>query len=160
MGAGVTTAGANRQLARLAELLGSKSHDALPSDFPLAVATTGYPLPRELRALAGSSDTALVVGSKLGAECTGRGHLPLPAGLAQIDVDPAEIGRNYPAAVGIVADARLALEALLDTLGDLPGARPSRLGEVVAAREAARTRARRLRRVVGHARRRAGCAAT
>ena len=147
-GAGVTAAGANRQLARLAELLGapvllgSKSRDALPSDFPLAVATTGYPLPRELRALAGSSDAALVVGSKLGAERTGRGHLPLPAVLAQIDVDPAEIGRNYPAAVGVVADARLALEALLDTLGDLPGERPSRLDEVAAAREAVCKRAR------------------
>src|SRR5438270_3197441 len=108
-GAGVTAAGANRQLARLAEilgapvLLGSKSRDALPSDFPLAVATTDYPLPPELRALAGSSDAALVVGSKLGAERTGRGRLPLPAVLAQIDIDPAEIGRNYPAAVGVVA---------------------------------------------------------
>jgi thiamine pyrophosphate-dependent acetolactate synthase large subunit-like protein len=141
-GAGVTAAGANRQLARLAELLdapvllGSKSRDALPSEFPLAVATTGYALPPELRALAGSSDAALVVGSKLGAERTGRGRLPLPAVLAQIDVDPAEVGRNYPVAVSVVTDARLALEALLDALGDVPRERPSRLDEVAAARDA------------------------
>jgi thiamine pyrophosphate-dependent acetolactate synthase large subunit-like protein len=148
-GAGVTAAGANAQLARLAELLGapvllgSKSRDALPTDFPLAIATTGYALPPELRTLAGSSDAALVVGSKLGAERTDRGRLPLPAALAQIDVDPAEIGRDYPVAVRVVADARLALDALLDALGDLSGERPSRLGEVAAAREAVYERARR-----------------
>ncbi|MEO3806325.1 thiamine pyrophosphate-binding protein [Nonomuraea sp. B1E8] len=34
--------------------------------------------------------------------------------LIQIDIDPAEIGRNYPAAIGAVADVRLAVEAIAD----------------------------------------------
>jgi acetolactate synthase I/II/III large subunit len=38
-------------------------------------------------------------------------HFP-PAKLIQIDIDPAEIGRNYPVEVGAVADVRLAVEAI------------------------------------------------
>ena len=39
----------------------------------------------------------------------------------QIDVDPAAIGRSYPVAAGIVGDARLALDGLLDELGEAAG---------------------------------------
>ncbi|MGW3351837.1 thiamine pyrophosphate-binding protein [Nonomuraea rubra] len=34
--------------------------------------------------------------------------------LIQIDIDPAEIGRNYPAEIGAVADVRLAVEAIAE----------------------------------------------
>jgi acetolactate synthase I/II/III large subunit len=40
-------------------------------------------------------------------------HFP-PARLIQIDIDPAEIGRNYPVEIGAVADAGLAVEAIAD----------------------------------------------
>ena len=148
-GAGVTAAGANDALARLATLLGApvllggKSRDVLPADFPLAIATTGYGLPRELLELVGSSDAVLVVGSKLGAERTGGGRLPLPAALAQIDVDPAEIGRQYPARAGVVGDAELALTRLCAELEGAPRERESRAAEVAAAREALRGGVRR-----------------
>ncbi len=141
-GAGVTAARANRQLALLAELLGApvllgaKSHDALPNDHPLVLATSGYALPREVLALASDSDVALVIGSKLGAVRTGEGRLRLPSTLIQIDIDPAEIGRNYPVTVGVVADAGLALDVLLDALQDLPHERPSRADEITLARAA------------------------
>jgi thiamine pyrophosphate-dependent acetolactate synthase large subunit-like protein len=161
-GAGVTFAGANAQLARLAELLqapvllGGKSHDVLPGDHPLVIAARGAP--RELLPLVESSDVALVVGSKLGAQRTGvsvleggkfktlrtrDGGLPLPTQLIHIDIDPAEIGYNYPASVGIAADARLALEALLEALGDSVHPATSRLDEVARLKEALRARARR-----------------
>jgi len=123
-GAGVTAAGANRQLAQLAELiqapvvLSSKSHDVLPTQHPLVLTTNDY-LPTELRTLTATSDLVLVIGSKLGAERTDSGRLPLPTPLIHIDVDPTEIGHNYPATLGIVADARLALEALLELLHDV-----------------------------------------
>ncbi|MDI5975061.1 thiamine pyrophosphate-binding protein [Amycolatopsis magusensis] len=35
-----------------------------------------------------------------------------PARLIQIDIDPAEIGRNYPVEIGAVADAALAVDAI------------------------------------------------
>ena len=138
-GTGVTTAGANTLLSQLAErlsapvLLGSKSHDVLASDHPLALPATG-PLSADLRALIEQSDVVLVVGSKLGAERFVNDRLPLPKEVIQIDIDPAEIGRNYPVTVGVVADASSALTALLEALTDLPD-KQARTGEIAAVRE-------------------------
>jgi acetolactate synthase I/II/III large subunit len=42
-------------------------------------------------------------------------HFP-PAKLIQIDIDPAEIGRNYPVEIGAVADVRLAVQAIADAV--------------------------------------------
>ncbi|MBA2394412.1 MAG: thiamine pyrophosphate-binding protein [Ktedonobacteraceae bacterium] len=140
-GTGVTAARANTLLRDLAErlqapvLLGSKSHDVLASDHPLMVPAAG-PLSPDLRALIAQSDVALVVGSKLGAERTGDERLQLPANVIQIDIDPAEIGRNYPVTVGVVADAQLALTALLEALHDLPTKR-ARTDEITRTRETA-----------------------
>ena len=39
-----------------------------------------------------------------------------PTRLIHVDIDPGEIGRNYPVALGIVADARTFLRQLLDEL--------------------------------------------
>lgn len=162
-GSGVTSARANEQLLRLAELLqapvllGGKSHDVLPSDHPLVIAARGY-APRELQPLVENSDVVLVVGSKLGSQRvnttvleggklrtlrTRDGGLPLPAQLIHIDIDPTEIGRNYPASVGIAADARLTLEALLEALCQHPRPATSRVDMVAQITEALRTRTRR-----------------
>jgi thiamine pyrophosphate-dependent acetolactate synthase large subunit-like protein len=154
-GAGVTAAGANALLAELAELLqapvllGSKSHDVLPTDNPLVIASGGH-VPSELRALMARCDATLVVGSKLGAERTGDEHLALPAPLIRIDIDPSEIERSYPASVGIVSDARLALAALLKALRDL--SHTAEYGSAVIIEEVAQVNAvlsSRTRRVFG-----------
>jgi thiamine pyrophosphate-dependent acetolactate synthase large subunit-like protein len=140
-GAGVTASGANIHLQQLAELLqapvilGSKSHDVLPTEHPL-VLTTNDALPTELRTLTGSSDLVLVVGSKLGAERTDGGRLPLPTQCIHIDIDPTEINHNYPATVGIVSDARLALEALLEALRGTERNECSRSIEIAQVRAA------------------------
>jgi acetolactate synthase I/II/III large subunit len=42
-----------------------------------------------------------------------------PSKLIQIDIDPSEIGRNYPTEVGIVADAKASLQDLLDSMEEL-----------------------------------------
>ncbi len=150
-GAGVTAAGANQLLAQLAELLqapvllGSKSHDVLSTDNPLTIATRGYISP-ELHTLIAESDVVLVVGSKLGAERTNHRHIPLPASTIQIDIDPSEIGHNYPVSVGIVSDARIALEELLNALRDsTPIAihAPARRDQIAQIREGLSTRTRR-----------------
>lgn len=149
-GAGVTAAGANQLLAQLAALLqapvllGSKSHDVLSTDNPLTIATRGYISP-ELHTLIAESDVVLVVGSKLGAERTNHRHISLPASTIQIDIDPSEIGHNYPVSVGIVSDARIALEELLNALRDsMPIAThaPTRRDPVAQVCEGLRSRTR------------------
>lgn len=126
-GVGVTAAGANEQLGRLAEvlqapvLLGAKSRDVLPTGHPWVIATTGYAMSAALLDLIRESDAVVVVGSKMGSERTGGRRLPVPEALVHIDIDPSEIGRQYPAAVSVAADARLALEALLTALAADPG---------------------------------------
>ncbi|WP_376794000.1 thiamine pyrophosphate-binding protein [Thermogemmatispora sp.] len=158
-GTGVSAAGANHELLRLAELLqapvllGGKSHDVLPNDHPLVITTRGAPS-RTLGPLLSRSDLALVIGSKLGMQRTTlpalersrsgpteAGRLPLPERLIHIDIDAGEIGRRYPASVGLVADARLALIALLEGLQENPGQYEDRREEVAAVRAALSKRA-------------------
>lgn len=153
-GAGVTFAEANALLAELAELLqapvllGSKSHDVLPTDNPLVIACGGH-IPSELRALIARCDATLVVGSKLGAERTGDEHLALPTPLIHVDIDPAEIARTYPASVGIVSDARLALSALLKALRDLSHAAEHRSAVIEEVAQVNMALSNRTRRVFG-----------
>ena len=53
--------------------------------------------------------------------------------LIHVDIDPGEIGRNYPPTLGIVADARTFLQQLLAELARGPTPEPQRLGAWHAA---------------------------
>jgi thiamine pyrophosphate-dependent acetolactate synthase large subunit-like protein len=147
-GNSVTASGANAQLARLAErldapvMLDSKSRDALPTDHPLVITASGYAYTHELRDLISTSDVALVIDSRLGAGRPGIDKLRLPQAIVQIDREPSEIGRLFPATMGLVADARLALDALLEALQDNAGDRASRAAEVAHVKHALDERAR------------------
>ena len=67
-----------------------------------------------------------MIGSRLGHFTTHFDHRYIQPGtsIVQIDVDSRDIGRYYPVAVGIQADAREATQALLDALG-AQGAAPA-----------------------------------
>lgn len=58
------------------------------------------------------ADAMLAIGCRFTEVMTEWRRMPVPANLVQIDVDPASIGTNHPVAVGIVADARVAIEGL------------------------------------------------
>lgn len=120
-GSGVDRSGANAVLMRLVERLGCPvvpsmaGRSVVPVDHPSCVygsSPAGDLAKRE-------ADVVLVVGSRLG-------NLDLPFDkywgdpgeqrVVQIDVDPRSIGVTRPLALGIVADARAALEALVEAL--------------------------------------------
>jgi acetolactate synthase-1/2/3 large subunit len=124
-GAGVFRARASAALRRLAERLDAPvltpmtGAGAIPADDPLCAGILN-PGRAACVSLLEAADAVLVVGCRLDDVQTARWTLPL-RNLVQIDVDPAAIGRSYPVAAGIVGDARLALDGLLDELGSATG---------------------------------------
>jgi acetolactate synthase-1/2/3 large subunit len=65
------------------------------------------------------ADGLLAVGCRFSQAATGGWTLPRPPSLAQIDIDPAEIGRHYLVSLGVQGDAA---ETLLTLLSSLPPA--------------------------------------
>lgn len=128
-GGGVIASGAEAALMRLAERVGAPvfhtamGKGAFPASHSLAA---GLPWSRATSDLSNmadyfsplfaEADGLLAVGCRFTQLVTGSWSLRLPPALAQIDVDPEEIGRHYPVQAGVCADARLTLEALLATL--------------------------------------------
>ena len=96
------------------------------NDDPLYVGPLGRAGAPEAAQACRRADLLLVVGSRLGQFTSfydGRYIQPGTA-IVQVDVDSRDIGRVYPVAVGIQADARETLGALLEALAR--GARPAR----------------------------------
>jgi acetolactate synthase-1/2/3 large subunit len=115
-GGGVLRSGAWEALRALAETLDAPvattfmGKGALPEDHPLAVGSR--PDDGAYAELLESADVVLCVGTELGAETT-RHYAFRPSGrLIHVDAAPERIGATY-AALGLVGDARAALEALL-----------------------------------------------
>ncbi|HET6955989.1 MAG TPA: thiamine pyrophosphate-binding protein [Vicinamibacterales bacterium] len=122
-GGGVISARATSELAALAEALELPvahtlmGKGCLRDDHPLLLGQTGFwgtPLSNEK---CRTADLILAVGTRL-AEANSSSWDPRftfaipPTRLIHIDADEAEIGRNYPTDLGVVADAKLALGAL------------------------------------------------
>jgi acetolactate synthase-1/2/3 large subunit len=120
-GGGVNRAGAWEELVRLAEVLQApvmttvQGLGAIPYDHPLALGHRPYD--RTFTPLMERSDLLLAVGTRFAAGQTTNWNLRLPPRLIHVDIDEAEIGKNYPAALGLVGDARLVLSQLLEALG-------------------------------------------
>jgi acetolactate synthase-1/2/3 large subunit len=143
-GGGVNRSEANDALRRVAETLGAPvvmttaGRGAIPDDHPLAIGA--WSGDRDVKQFLGEADGLLVVGSRLAGMMTGNWSLKLPETIVQIDIDPEEIGRNYPVTAGIVADAAPSLDALAEALAT-SGVKPNALGRSTAEklREGART---------------------
>jgi len=119
-GGGVLSAGASQELTELAESLGipvAVSHmgrGIIPDDHPLALGLIrNNPT---LVSLIQQSDVVIAVGFRFSQILTFNWTLKIPRELIQIDIDPEQIGKNYPVEVGIVGDAKTELRNLLDYL--------------------------------------------
>ena len=72
------------------------------------------------------ADLVVLVGTSTGSGATANWTVPDPGQtIVHLDVDPVEIGRNYPASIGVVADARLGLIAIAAALGSQGASRES-----------------------------------
>jgi acetolactate synthase-1/2/3 large subunit len=154
-GGGVIAADASEQLLAVAERLGAPvattwmGKGAIPEDHPLFAGQLGDQGSSSGNRIASGADVLLAVGCRFTdwASCSfrrGATYAIPPTELVQIDIDPQEIGKNYPAAVGLVGDARAALADLDAALAQhLP--RPRVLGELAWHAELRAARAEWLR---------------
>jgi acetolactate synthase-1/2/3 large subunit len=111
----------------------------LPKGHPLSLGSNASLGP--VRELVLASDTVLAIGTEMGEtdyDLVFDGNLRIRCPLIRIDIDPEQINRNFPADVGIVSDAGLAIEALLAQLSRRAGAS----GQSAGAKLTAEVRAR------------------
>ncbi|MDE2358815.1 MAG: thiamine pyrophosphate-binding protein [Betaproteobacteria bacterium] len=90
---------------------------ALPDDHPLMLGMTGFWGTQFINEQCRGADWILGLGTRFSeADCSswepGFTFSFPPTKLIHIDIDPAEIGRNYPVEIGAVADIRQALKVL------------------------------------------------
>ena len=119
-GGGAILSDSSPELRELAEALGApvattpEGKGAIPENHPLSLGG-GYYGFGAVRFATPKADVALAVGTRITWQ-QGRAGTALkpPQKLIQVDVDPSMIGKNYPAEVAIVADAKAALRALAD----------------------------------------------
>jgi acetolactate synthase-1/2/3 large subunit/sulfoacetaldehyde acetyltransferase len=147
VGGGVNRAGANDLVAQLADryslpmITAYGRNDAVPNDHGLYVGPLGRAGAPEAAAICTRADLILAVGSRLGQFTSQFDDRYIKTGtpIVQIDIEGRDIGRYYPVAVGIQADARQACAALLEALG-APTPRAAWRGEAETLRAQRRTR--------------------
>src|SRR5262249_43921306 len=142
-GNGVHASRAWRELAQLAELLAipvattATGKSAIADVHPLALGVFGNWGQQVANEVVSTADTVLVVGSRLAPTDTCFENPELLDAdrqkFLQIDVEPLNVGRHFPVAAGIVADARESLAALV---AELTPRLTSRLRETAERRRA------------------------
>ena len=121
-GGGVNISGAGQELTAFAERLGApvvttiEGRGSISETHPLSLGfrtdrVSGMEIFEE-------ADAVLAVGTRFQNYATRVWSLPMPEKLVHVDVDPEVIGRNYPAAVAVVGDAKLGLEGLLKRVNE------------------------------------------
>jgi acetolactate synthase-1/2/3 large subunit len=141
-GSGLVAAGAEQELTALAEKLGAAvltsqaGRGAIPEDHPQCIGFFGSN--PALQDFLPSCDLLLAVGTKLRAQETNQWRLPLPVTQVQVDIDPLAIGRGYPATAGVVGDAKLVLQALLEQVKGKTRSNSGFLNEIKEARQSVR----------------------
>jgi len=148
VGGGIMLADAMSELRAFAEQLQLPvahtlmGKGALADDHPLILGMTGFWGTKFTNDKCKGADWILALGTRFSeTDCSSwepeyNFNFP-PTQLIHIDIDPAEIGRNYPVAFGAVADLKSALGALLKVARRLaPNGikRPGLLAEMAAQR--------------------------
>lgn len=147
-GGGIQWSNAAEEVTQLAELTGAAivtsygRADAVPSDHPHFLGHLGrMGAPEAIEAIR-QADVILAAGTRLAQSTTFYDHRFIPAGaqIIQIEIDPVEIGRNYPVTVGVEGDAKAVLQSMLRQVRDAeprPNAQwVAEIGDWVARRKA------------------------
>lgn len=141
-GGGVTASGARAELIAFAERLSIPVATALnaktmfPPDHPLAVGVPGSYSRECSNRIVCEADLVFFIGSHTGGQVTNGYTIP-PQGsrIMQLDINAAELGRNYPLEVGLQGDARNTLRRLLAHAEGRPELIPERASWVARVQE-------------------------
>lgn len=126
-GGGVTASDARTELITLAEKLAIPVATSLnakamfPSDHPLAVGVPGSYSRACANQAVCEADLVFFIGSHTGGQVTNGYTIP-PQGtpIIQLDINPDELGRNYPIQLGMQGDVRNTLRRMCDTAQTSP----------------------------------------
>jgi acetolactate synthase I/II/III large subunit len=120
-GGGVTASGAGSELTKLAEILSIpvattlNGKETISDAHPLAVGPIGTYSRWCSNRIVAEADLVFFVGSRAGGHTTNNWKIPREGTpVIQLDVSPEEIGRNYPARVGLCGDARSTLRRMIE----------------------------------------------
>jgi acetolactate synthase-1/2/3 large subunit len=122
-GGGVTASQAASEVVELAERLSIpvatslNGKGTIPDDHPLSAGVMGtYSRWCANRAVF-EADVVFFIGSHTGSQVTNNWRIPaIGTPVIQLDIDPRELGRNYPNAVSLLGDAKVTLRRLLEVL--------------------------------------------
>lgn len=155
VGDGVARSGAQQALARVAELLGAdvwgvdSGEINLSYAHPLWRGQTGHMFGSHSLPITASGDVNLVVGTYMVPEVFPElGPIYAPgATTIHIDLDADAIAKNHPVEIGLLADPKVALEALASRLegrltADARSAAGERLADAAAAKDKAQAQVR------------------
>ncbi len=122
-GNGVNLSGAFEELKKISERLAipvattAKAKGAFPEDHILSLGVFGFAgSPRaEAYLLSENVDVLLAIGTNLDEDATAGwdARLAPSEALIQIDIDPKEVGKNYPVAVPVIGDAKTIINEFL-----------------------------------------------
>ena len=147
-GQGVLNAHASVELAEFAELVNipvmttPNAKSAMSERHPLALGTAGRARPATVDRFIERADVILALGSSLTRSYYIR---PVPPGkqVLQVSIDPNDLGKDYPVALGVVGDCRSVLRQMLARVRQDPAALAQRAGcgdelvrEIATCREA------------------------
>lgn len=130
-GGGAVRSHATKALVSLAEALNvpvtttTMGKGVIPDDHPLHMGVAGWVGTVTANSALRNADVILAVGTRFSETDTagwvdGEVFSIPPTRLVHVDIDPAEIGRNYPVAQGIVGDVRSVLEDMTELAADVP----------------------------------------
>jgi len=124
-GGGANISGAGPQLTALAEALAIPVATSLDGkgtimeDHPLSIGIPGTYSRWCANRVVYEADLVLYIGCRVSDQLTNHWRIPKPGTpIIQIDINPAEPGRNYPNTHAVVGDAKVCLQELLAALDD------------------------------------------
>lgn len=121
IGGGVNISGANEEMRILAEKTGIPvittimGKGAIPTSHPLYVGNIGIHGSFASNTAISKSDVIFSIGTRFNDRITGKiSEFAKNATIIHVDIDPASISRNIVVDVPIVADAKIAIQALIE----------------------------------------------